>query len=69
MRKFAHRCIFTTKKVKKGEKLTKQNTAILRPGKKKFGIKPKFYNLILSSKTLKNLPNGHAIKFEDFINR
>ena len=69
MRKFAHRCIFTTKIIKKGEKFTKQNTAILRPGKKKFGIKPKYYNLILGSKTMKTLPNGYAIKFEDFINK
>lgn len=47
LRDFAYGCIFASKKIKKGEILTKDNIIILRPGKKKRGLEPEnYWNLI-----------------------
>lgn len=67
LRDFAHRSIFSTKKIKKGEKFTKNNIAVLRPGKKKKGLMPKYYEIILGAKSFKNIEAGKAINFKDFI--
>lgn len=48
LRSFAYRCIFTTAPIKKGERFTVSNTAILRPGKKQRGLEPKRYEEIIS---------------------
>ena len=45
MRLFAHRSVFTTKKLKSGDKISIDNTAILRPGKKQPGISQKIMKI------------------------
>ena len=54
------RSIFSVKKIDKGEKLTKQNIKIIRPG---YGIKPKYYNSIIDKKAKKNIDIGTPILF------
>ncbi len=46
--KIFRRSIFTTKDIKKGEKFTKDNIRVIRPG---FGLAPKYYNTILNKKS------------------
>jgi sialic acid synthase SpsE len=49
VRKFAYKCLFASKPVKAGEKLTGENVAVLRPGaSSKRGLEPKYYELIVS---------------------
>ena len=67
MRKFAHRSIFSIKNIRKGEKFTKKNISVLRPGKKDFGLKPKFFDIVLGARALKNIKKGYAINFKDMI--
>jgi len=45
--KFYRRSIFSTKNIKKGEKFTRDNIKVIRPG---HGIEPKYYNKILNKK-------------------
>ena len=46
--KIFRRSIFSIKSIKKGEKFSKSNIRIIRPG---YGIPPKYYNLILNKKS------------------
>ncbi len=46
--KIFRRSIFTTKNIKKGEKFSKDNIRVIRPG---YGLAPKYYNKILSKKS------------------
>ena len=46
--KIFRRSIFTTKNIKKGEKFSKDNVRVIRPG---YGLAPKYYNKILNKKS------------------
>jgi len=48
MSKIFRRSIYAIKQIEYGEKITKDNIRILRPG---YGIEPKFYYKILNSKS------------------
>jgi len=63
---FARRSIFTTCSVKKGERLTAANTAVLRCGQHKPVLKPKEYDRLIGSKVKKNLKAYEIIREEDF---
>lgn len=67
LRDFAHRSVFTIASIKKGEFFSKKNVAVLRPGKKNKGIKPKYFELLLKSKATRNIKVGSPINFRDFI--
>lgn len=56
------RSIFSTKVIKKGEKLTILNTRVVRPN---IGIQPKMYKNILGRSVNKNLDTHTPIKFKD----
>ena len=58
--KVFRRSIFTTKKINKNEKFTKNNIRIIRPG---FGIAPKYYNKILNKKSPHNIDTEEPLKF------
>ena len=55
--KIFRRSIFTTNNIKKGEKFSRENIRVIRPG---YGLAPKYYNKILNKKSpiniLKNEP-------------
>jgi len=46
VRKFAYKSIFSTTKIKKGEKLSFDNIKCLRPGEYKRGLEPLFFDII-----------------------
>ena len=46
--KVFRRSIFTTKNINKGEKFTKENIRVIRPG---YGLAPKYFNKILNKKS------------------
>lgn len=45
LRDFAYMCLFSAKDIKEGEIITDKDIAILRPGKKKRGLEPKYLKL------------------------
>tara|TARA_B100000315_G_scaffold144148_1_gene133176 strand:+ start:327 stop:1334 length:1008 start_codon:yes stop_codon:yes gene_type:complete len=56
--KIYRRSIFATKNIKKGEKFTKNNIKVIRPG---FGIAPKYYDKILNKKSPMNVKEANPI--------
>ena len=59
--KVFRRSIFTTKRINKDEKFTKNNIRIIRPG---FGIAPKYFNKILNKKSPYNLDSEEPLKVD-----
>ena len=57
--KIFRRSIFTTKHIKKGEKFTKDNIRVVRPG---HGLEPKYYNKILNKKSPINILKNEPLK-------
>ena len=57
--KVFRRSIFTTKKIKKGQKFTKNNLKVVRPG---YGIEPKYFSKILNKKSPKNIDKHEPLK-------
>ena len=55
------RSIYVSKNISKGEKITKHNIKIVRPG---HGLHPKFYNYILNKKSKINLKIGDRFKIK-----
>lgn len=67
VRNFAYRSIFTSKNIKKGVKITKDNIAVLRNGKNKPGLEPKYYSLLIKKgyKATKDISEGKALTWDD----
>ena len=57
------RSIYSSKKIKKGEKIDDSNIKIIRPAK---GIEPKFYNIIIGKRVNRDLEKGTALTWEMF---
>ncbi len=57
--KVFRRSIFTTKNIKKGQKFTKNNLKVIRPG---YGIEPKYFNKILNKKSPINIKKHEPLK-------
>ena len=55
------RSIYVSKNISKGEKITKHNIKIVRPG---HGLHPKFYNYVLNKKSKINLKIGDRFKIK-----
>lgn len=70
VREFAYRCVFTTKSIKKGEKFTKNNIAVLRPGKQKRGLEPKYYELFIKGyRATRPIAAYKSIRWDDILLR
>ena len=54
------RSIYASENIKKGDKLSKNNIRIIRPG---YGIKSKYYDDIIGKKAIKKISKGTALKF------
>lgn len=67
LRKFIHRGIFASKDIKSGERLSRENTIILRPGNSENGIDPQFYDLLIENnvKINKDLKINSPIRWKD----
>ena len=57
--KIFRRSIFTTKNIKKGEKFTKDNIRVIRPG---YGLPPKYYDQILDKKSPIKISKNEPLK-------
>ena len=57
--KIFRRSIFTTKDIKKGEKFSRDNIRVIRPG---YGLAPKYFNKILNKKSPINIKNSEPVK-------
>ena len=57
--KIFRRSIFATKNIKKGEKFSKDNIRVIRPG---YGLEPKYYNKILNKKSPVNISKNDPLK-------
>jgi len=55
------RSIYAAKDIDCGEKFTKNNIQIIRPG---YGLKPKYYEILLSKKALKDIKKGTPISWD-----
>ena len=51
--------IFSTKDIKKGEKFSKNNIRVIRPG---YGLAPKYYDQILNKKSPINISKNEPLK-------
>jgi pseudaminic acid synthase len=58
------RSIYAIKDIKKGEKFTKDNIKIIRPG---FGLSPKYYEQVLSKIANCNIAFGTSLKWDDVV--
>jgi N-acetylneuraminate synthase len=61
---FAYACVVTIKNIKKGEKLTRENIWVKRPGTGE--IKAKSFNEILGSVAKAEIERGRQLKWKDF---
>ena len=57
--KIFRRSIFTIKDIKKGEKFSKDNIRVIRPG---YGLAPKYFNKILNKKSPINISKDEPLK-------
>ncbi len=57
--KIFRRSIFSIKDIKKGQKFTKDNIRIIRPG---YGLAPKYFNKILNKKSPVNIVKNEPLK-------
>lgn len=62
--KFARRRIHARKRIEKGEVLTEENIAILRSGKLKPGLEPKFFEELLGKKANRGIEEGEGITWD-----
>ena len=53
------RSIFATRDIKKGERFTKDNIRIIRPG---YGLSPKYFNKILNKRSYYNISKNEPLK-------
>jgi sialic acid synthase SpsE len=66
VRNFAYSCIFAKKKINRGEKFTKNNLIILRPGEKTRGLKPKYYELLINRyRAARAIPKYKSVSWND----
>ena len=57
--KIFRRSIFAIKNIKKGEKFTKENIKVVRPG---YGLEPKYFNKILNKRSLINVKKNEPLR-------
>jgi sialic acid synthase SpsE len=70
VRKFAYRGVFSVRKIKKGEKFTKSNISVLRPGKKNNGLHPRFYEtLVKGYRATKDIDRDSAISWDSVLTK
>ncbi|WP_336024889.1 N-acetylneuraminate synthase family protein [Halobellus salinisoli] len=64
----ARRAIHTVRDIDAGEELTEENMKVLRPGEQESGLHPKFYDELVGTTALRDIPQGTGINWDD-INR
>lgn len=68
VRNFAYRSIFAIKDIKKGEKFSRRNVAVLRPGEKEKGLKPKYFELLIKGfRATNKISRGRCVQWKDIL--
>ena len=62
---FARRSIYAVRAIRKGEPLTAANMAVLRSGKLKAGLEPKWWDQVLGRTARRNIAEGSPIANDD----
>ena len=57
------RSIYVAEDIKAGEKFTKENIRVIRPG---YGLEPKYYEIVLGKEAKKDLERGIPLRLGDF---
>jgi len=63
---FAKRAVHATKDIKKGETFGKGNVAVLRSGRMKKGMPPKFFEKIIDKKARRDIKAWEGVSEDDF---
>lgn len=61
----ARRRVHATEPIETGETLTEDNVAVLRSGNREKGLDPKFYDEILGSTAVRDIPKDEGIVWDD----
>lgn len=70
VRGFAYSCLFAKKDIKKGERFSRDNLIVLRPGRKKRGLEPKYYDLLTKGyKAQRFIPQHKSVEWNDILLR
>ncbi|MFS0654008.1 N-acetylneuraminate synthase family protein [Bacillus sp. 179-C3.3 HS] len=67
IREFAYRGVFTTKGIAKGDTLTRENVAVLRPGQKSQGLHPRYLSVLIGAKATRNIPPHTGVSWDDVL--
>ncbi len=62
---FARRRVHATRNIKKGEIFTKQNIAVLRSGKSRPGLEPKYFEWVLGRRAVNDIRESEGVRKED----
>jgi len=65
LHQFARRSIYAIRSIKKGEALTADNVAVLRRGRLKTGLDPRYWSQVLGRKANREIPKGSPIEAGD----
>ncbi len=69
-RSFLYRTIFAIRGIRKGEKFTSRNIAVLRPGKNRSGLEPKYYDLLMKGyRAVQDIPSNKSITWDDILTK
>jgi len=71
MRKFTHRRIFARGDIRKGQTLTKESLAVLRPGRIEGGLEPKYYRALIEKgfRAARDIREGQPVNWEDLVEK
>jgi N-acetylneuraminate synthase len=67
LRAFVSRRIFASSPIKKGDRITKNNISVLRPGGDTTGIPARFYDIILQARVNKALKEGDPVTWNSIL--
>lgn len=68
VRQFAYKCLFASKAIEKGDKLSRHNVVILRPGQHERGLAPRYFDLVTDKgRAAKNLLAWQPITWESIL--
>jgi N-acetylneuraminate synthase len=65
LHKFARRSIYAIRSIKKGEPLTADNVAVLRSGKLKAGLEPRYWDQVAGRSARRDIAEGSPIEAND----
>lgn len=66
---FARTRIFAIKDITKGERVTKENARVLRPGKNPPGLEPKYWNIVENRQAVRPIKKYAPITWDDLLQK